>query len=138
MSMPPEGEASPQGARLAPGDADAERFVFGADPVRERWMGRPLAETRVWLEFARLLADPVSTRMSMGADRQALLGASEPTRFAVDIARRVVQGSGRARREGRLTGHCGCSFTRDDARPSPHGRCRPTSLYSKGAGVVHW
>jgi hypothetical protein len=38
---------------------DAERFVFGAEPVRERWLGRPLAETRGWLELARLLADPV-------------------------------------------------------------------------------
>ena len=36
-----------------------ERFVFGADPVRERWWGRPLAETRWWLELGRLLADPV-------------------------------------------------------------------------------
>ena len=25
----------------------------------ERWLGRPLAETRGWLELARLLADPV-------------------------------------------------------------------------------
>jgi hypothetical protein len=38
---------------------DGERFVFGAEPVRERWLGRPLAETRGWLELARLLADPV-------------------------------------------------------------------------------
>ena len=25
----------------------------------ERWLGRPLAETRGWLELARLLPDPV-------------------------------------------------------------------------------
>ena len=31
-------------------DEDAERFVFGADPTRERWWGRPLAKTRWWLE----------------------------------------------------------------------------------------
>ena len=40
-------------------DADRERFVFGAEPVRERWWGRPLAETRWCLELGRLLADPV-------------------------------------------------------------------------------
>jgi len=40
-------------------DRDADRFVFGADPTRERWWGRPLAETRAWLEFGRLLTDPV-------------------------------------------------------------------------------
>ena len=29
-------------------------------PTRSRrWLGRPLAETRGWLELARLLADPV-------------------------------------------------------------------------------
>jgi pimeloyl-ACP methyl ester carboxylesterase len=38
---------------------DNERFVFGADPVRERWWGRPVAETRAWFEFGRLLVDPV-------------------------------------------------------------------------------
>jgi hypothetical protein len=40
-------------------DADRGRFVFGADPARDRWWGRPLAETRWCLELARLLADPV-------------------------------------------------------------------------------
>jgi triacylglycerol lipase len=40
-------------------DADRERFVFGADPARDRWWGRPLAETRWCLELGRLLADPV-------------------------------------------------------------------------------
>jgi triacylglycerol lipase len=39
--------------------ADRERFIFGADPVRDRWWGRPLAETRWCLELGRLLADPV-------------------------------------------------------------------------------
>jgi triacylglycerol lipase len=50
-------------ARAAEDDAaageDADRFVFGADPVRERWWGRPLAETRWLFELGRLLADPV-------------------------------------------------------------------------------
>lgn len=40
-------------------DRDAERFVFGAEPLRERWWGRPLAETRWCLELCRLLTDPV-------------------------------------------------------------------------------
>jgi triacylglycerol lipase len=40
-------------------DADRERFIFGADPARDRWRGRPLAETRWCLELGRLLADPV-------------------------------------------------------------------------------
>jgi pimeloyl-ACP methyl ester carboxylesterase len=41
------------------GFEDAERFVFGADPIRGRWIGRPLAETRWWLELARLTSDPI-------------------------------------------------------------------------------
>ena len=36
-------------------DADRGRFVFGADPARDRWWGRPLAETRWCLELGRLL-----------------------------------------------------------------------------------
>jgi triacylglycerol lipase len=40
-------------------DAGRERFVFGADPARDRWWGRPLAETRWCLELGRLLSDPV-------------------------------------------------------------------------------
>jgi hypothetical protein len=56
--MPAEGSAAAANGDRA-GFEDADRFVFGAEPVRERWMGRPLAETRGWLELARLLADPV-------------------------------------------------------------------------------
>jgi pimeloyl-ACP methyl ester carboxylesterase len=56
--MPAEGSGALSNGERA-GFEDADRFVFGADPVRERWMGRPLAETRGWLELARLLADPV-------------------------------------------------------------------------------
>jgi triacylglycerol lipase len=41
------------------GYEDADRFVFGPDPTRDRWWGRPLAETRACLELARLLRDPV-------------------------------------------------------------------------------
>ncbi len=33
--------------------------MYGAEPVRERWLGRPLAETRGCFELARLLTDPV-------------------------------------------------------------------------------
>jgi pimeloyl-ACP methyl ester carboxylesterase len=39
--------------------ADGERFVFGDQAIRERWWGRPVAETRGWLELGRLLGDPV-------------------------------------------------------------------------------
>jgi triacylglycerol lipase len=215
---------------------NADRFVFGADPVRERWVGRPLAETRGWLEFARLLADPVlygvgvpggngravvlmpgflagdqtlaviaawlrrigyrprlcgfvanagcsdrtldrlerrvdglwhrygrrvalighsrgghyaralaarrpdrvSHAISMGADLQGMFGASTPTLFAVGVARRVVHATRRARRETCLTGHCGCRFSHDYARPFPFEQVRLTSIYSKADGVVHW
>jgi triacylglycerol lipase len=58
--------AERSGPPVPPNDAgdhgqplDHERFVFGADPVRERWWGRPLAETRGWLELGRLVVDPV-------------------------------------------------------------------------------
>jgi triacylglycerol lipase len=92
--------------------------------------------------YARALAarrpDRVSQAISMGADLQGMLGASAPTLFAVGVARRVVHATGRARREARLTGHCGCSFSRDYARPFPFDRVRLTSIYSKGDGVVHW
>ena len=30
---------------------DGERFVFGDEAIRERWWGRPVAETRGWLEL---------------------------------------------------------------------------------------
>ena len=233
--MPAEGSPAPSGADGADLE-DADRFVFGADPVRERWMGRPLAETRWWLELARLLADPVwygvgvprgdgrpavvmpgflagdqtlaamsawlrrigyrpqlcgfvanagcsdrtldrverrveglwrshgrrvalighsrgghyaralaarrpdrvSHAISIGADLQGLLGASAPTVFAVGVARRVVHATGRARRDTCLTGHCGCPFIHDYARPFPFEQVRLTSIYSRGDGVVHW
>jgi triacylglycerol lipase len=56
--MPAEGSAARAHADQA-SSKDANRFVFGADPVREHWLGRPLAETRGWFELARLLTDPV-------------------------------------------------------------------------------
>jgi triacylglycerol lipase len=233
--MPAEGPAAPPN-RDGAGLEDADRFVFGADPVRERWLGRSLAETRGWLELARLLADPVfygvgvprgdgrpvvlmpgflagdqtltvlaawlrrigyrprfsgfvtntdcsdraldrversveglwrsygrrvalighsrgghyaralaarrpdrvSHAIAMGADLQGLLGASTPTLLAVGVARRVVHATGRARRDTCLTGHCGCRFSHDYARPFPFEQVRLTSIYSKGDGVVHW
>ncbi|MFZ0377802.1 MAG: alpha/beta hydrolase [Solirubrobacteraceae bacterium] len=219
-----------------PGDADRERFVFGAEPVRDRWWGRPLAETRWCLELGRLLADPVwrgvgvpygdgrpvvlmpgflagdqtlgvmatwlrrlgyrprfagfvtntdcsdraldrvertveelwhsygrrvalighsrgghfaralaarrpdrvSHAISMGADLQGMFGASTPTLFAVSVARRAVNASGRARRDTCLSAHCGCRFSHDYARRFPFDGVRLTSIYSKGDGVVHW
>jgi triacylglycerol lipase len=216
---------------------DADRFVFGADPVRDRWWGRPLAETRWCLELGRLLADPVlyggrgvtrgdgrpvvlmpgflagdqtlsvlggwlhgvgyrprvcgfitntdcsdraldrverrvqalrrtygrrvalighsrgghfaralaarrpdlvSHAISMGADLQGMFGASAPTLFAVSAARRAVQATRRARTKNCLSGHCGCPFSHDYARPFPFEQVRLTSIYSKGDGVVHW
>jgi hypothetical protein len=56
---------------------------------------------------------------------------------AGSVARRVVHATGRARREACLTGHCGCSFSRDYARPFRFDQVRLTSIYSKGDGVVH-
>ena len=233
--MPAEGAADAAGEDRDAVEA-ADRFVFGAAPVRERWLGRPLAETRAWLELARLLADPVlygvgvprgdgrpvvlmpgflagdqtlavmaawlrrvgyrpqrcgfvanaggsdrtldrverrveglwrsfgrrvalighsrgghyaralaarrpdrvSHAISMGADLQGLLGASSPTVLAIGAARRVVRATGRARTEACLTGHCGCPFSRDYARPFPFEQVRLTSVYSKGDGVVRW
>jgi len=92
--------------------------------------------------YARALAarrpDRVSHAISIGADLQGLLGASAPTVFAVGVARRVVHATGRARREACLTGHCGCPFSHDYARPFPFEQVRLTSIYSKADGVVHW
>jgi pimeloyl-ACP methyl ester carboxylesterase len=93
-------------------------------------------------DYARAVAarrpERVSHAISMGADLQGLLGASAPTLFAVGVARRVVHPTGRARRDTCLTGHCGCPFNRDYARPSPFEQVRLTSIYSKADGVVHW
>lgn len=233
--MPTEGPGAP-GNRDDAGFQDADRFVFGADPVRDRWWGRPLAETRWCLELGRLLADPVwrgvgvppgdgrpvvlmpgflagdqtlrvmaawlrrldyrprlagfvtntdcsdraldrvertvdelwrtdgrrvalighsrgghyaralaarrpdriSHAISIGADLQGMFGASTPTLFALSIARRAVHATRRARRGTCLTGHCGCPFSHDYARPFPFEQVHLTSIYSKADGVVHW
>lgn len=92
--------------------------------------------------FARALAarrpDRISHAVSMGADLQGMFAASAPTLFAVGAARRAVHATGRARSENCLSGHCGCSFSHDFARPFPFDDVRLTSIYSKGDGVVHW
>jgi triacylglycerol lipase len=92
--------------------------------------------------FARALAarrpDRVSHAISMGADLQGLFGASTPTLMAVDVARRVIHASGRARKDACLSRHCGCPFSHDFARAFPFEQVRLTSIYSKGDGVVHW
>ena len=236
--MPPDRSTAPKQAREPCSGAaeDGERFVFGDEAIRERWWGRPVAETRGWLELGRLLGDPVfygagvphgdgrpvvlmpgflagdqtlvmiagwlrrlgyrprlcgfiantgcsdrtldrverrvqalaeaygrrvalighsrgghfaralaarrpdcvSHAISMGADLQGLFGASAPTLFAVDVARRVVHASGRARNDACLSAHCGCPFSHDFARRFPVEQVRLTSIYSKGDGVVHW
>jgi triacylglycerol lipase len=56
--MPAEPTSAPANGDGADVEGE-ERFVFGAAPVRERWMGRPLAETRWLLELGRLMGDPV-------------------------------------------------------------------------------
>ncbi len=236
--MPPERSVArePESEDWSGGAQDAERFVFGDEAIRERWLGRPLAETRWTLELGRMLADPVwrgvgvprgdgrpvvlmpgflagdqtllviaawlrrlgyrprlcgfvantgcsdrtldrverrvetlwraygrrvalighsrgghfaralaarrpdriSHAISVGADLQGLFGASAPTLFAVDVARRVIHASGRARRDACLSAHCGCRFSHDFARRFPFEQVRLTSIYSKGDGVVHW
>ena len=236
--MPSDRSAAPEPASESWSGAaeDGERFVFGDEAIRERWWGRPVAETRGWLELGRLLGDPVlygagvphgdgrpvvlmpgflagdqtlvviagwlrrlgyrprlcgfvantgcsdrtldrverrvetlwraygrrvalighsrgghfaralaarrpdrvSHAISMGADLQGLFGASAPTLFAVDVARRVVHASGRARSDACLSAHCGCPFSHDFARRFPFEQVRLTSIYSKGDGVVHW
>ncbi|HUK71698.1 MAG TPA: hypothetical protein VLW50_23525, partial [Streptosporangiaceae bacterium] len=50
-----------------PGEADdrlsaREKVLPAPDSVPERWWGRPVAETRAWLELGRLLVDPVFHR----------------------------------------------------------------------------
>jgi pimeloyl-ACP methyl ester carboxylesterase len=92
--------------------------------------------------FARALAarrpDRVSHAVSMGADLQGMFGASAPTLWAVGAAQRAVRATGRARKPGCLTGHCGCPFSHEFAGPFPFDHVRLTSIYSKGDGVVHW
>jgi hypothetical protein len=47
------------------GAEDGQRFVFGDEAIRERWWGRPVAETRWTLELGRVLADPVWRSVSV-------------------------------------------------------------------------
>jgi triacylglycerol lipase len=92
--------------------------------------------------YARAIAarrpERVSHAISMGADLDALLGASQPILYAVGAARQATRVSGRARRDQCLTLHCGCAFAHDYARPFPTEGVRLTSIYSKGDGVVRW
>ena len=59
--MPPERAVArePESEDWSGGAEDGERFVFGDEAIRERWLGRPVAETRWTLELGRMLADPV-------------------------------------------------------------------------------
>jgi pimeloyl-ACP methyl ester carboxylesterase len=92
--------------------------------------------------YARALGarrpERVSHAISIGADLGGMFGASQPTLYAVRVARQAVRASGRARREQCLTLHCGCTFAHDYARPFPSDAVRLTSIYSKGDGVVRW
>jgi triacylglycerol lipase len=92
--------------------------------------------------FARAVAarrpEVVSHAVSLGADLQAMFHCSAPTLAAVEGARRVLQRTGRARREECLTYRCHCTFTAGFQAPFPVDRVRLTSIYSKGDGVVRW
>jgi pimeloyl-ACP methyl ester carboxylesterase len=92
--------------------------------------------------FARSVAarrpELVSHAVSLGADLQAMFHCSAPTLVAVEGARRVVRGIGRARRAECLTYRCPCTFTDEFFAPFPEDRVRMTSIYSKGDGVVRW
>jgi pimeloyl-ACP methyl ester carboxylesterase len=92
--------------------------------------------------FARALAarrpERVSHAISMGADLGGMFGISQPTLYAVNVARRAIRASGRAREERCLTLECGCGFQRDYTRPFPSDQVRLTSIYSRGDGVVRW
>ena len=65
----------------APGEADhapsaREEGLPAPDSVPERWWGRPVAETRAWLELGRLLVDPVFHRsdgLARGDGRPVIL-----------------------------------------------------------------
>jgi triacylglycerol lipase len=134
-------------------------FVINAD-CSDRWMERldPRLEAlsqrsgrRVALighsrggHYARALAarrpEFVSHAISLGADLQALLEISIPTKLAIDTAALVLRGTGRTRgRRGcSLTLDCPCPFAADYRRPFPTDQVRLTSIYSKGDGVVRW
>jgi hypothetical protein len=119
---------------------DTVRLAAGLDRdfVRiglENALTRP-GEAEVPLAARR--PDRISHAISMGADLQGLFGDSDPTLFAVGVARRVVHASGRGRRDACLLAHCGCPFSHDFARRCPFEQVRLTSIYSKGDGVVHW
>jgi pimeloyl-ACP methyl ester carboxylesterase len=92
--------------------------------------------------FARAVAarrpEVVSHAVSLGADLQAMFHCSAPTLAAVEGARRMLQRTGRARREECLTYRCHCTFTAGFQAPFPVDRVRLTSIYSKGDGVVRW
>ncbi len=92
--------------------------------------------------YARALAarrpDRVSHAISMGADLNALLGASGPTLVAVGAARALASATHRARSELCLTPNCDCRFAYDYTRRFPSDEVHLTSIYSKGDGVVRW
>lgn len=92
--------------------------------------------------FARALAvrhpEQVSQVITMGSGLDVPFDISEPTRFAVEGARRMV-----ARRDperaalGCFTDACLCRYAHDYRSPFPEA-VPLTSIYSKGDGVVRW
>ena len=92
--------------------------------------------------FARAVAarrpDLVSHAVSLGADLQAMFHCSAATLAAVELTRRVLLTTGRARRQECVTSGCPCSFTAAFRAPFPQDRVRLTSVYSRSDGVVRW
>jgi pimeloyl-ACP methyl ester carboxylesterase len=54
-----QAEALPDPVEANEAPSTREKGLPALDPAPERWWGRPVAETRAWLELGRLLVDPV-------------------------------------------------------------------------------
>ncbi len=92
--------------------------------------------------FAKALAsrcpDAVSQVITMGAGLDEPFDISEPTRLAVEGARRLVHRRDPERAaKGCFTDACICRYSEDYRAPFP-ASVPLTSLYSKGDGVVRW
>lgn len=92
--------------------------------------------------FAKALAsrcpDEVAQVISLGAGLDDPFDISEPTRLAVQGARRMVQRRDPERAaQGCFTHTCLCRYSQDYSAPFPPS-VPLTSVYSKGDGVVRW
>jgi len=57
-----QAEALPDRVKAGEAPSARDEALPAPDSVPERWWGRPVAETRAWLELGRLLVDPVFHR----------------------------------------------------------------------------